>query len=282
MKKKEMLLKCSGLGLAISVFSLCLTSCLPGNKSGEKAGSEIDTEEVSWVENDTEEGCKLSADYPTGGTGTVNQNIREWINEELGGTYNGDLKDGRKVLEFYGKAYVEQVKKNIAEIGENTALEHYTYIVEFDKAFETDAFVTYTSEVYEYAGGAHGSTMKGGEIFRKEDDRKIGWDMFTTEGKEALRNMLKDGLMKDYFEVKDEEEFYNMLLVDNARYAFPLPETAPIFMSDGVQFIYQQYEIAPYASGIPACTLSYESLKDLFTTTMKPLIESAIQAQLAQ
>lgn len=280
MKKKELLLKCGGLGLAITVFSLCLTSCLPGSQSGENTEKEFETEDVFWVENDTEEGCKLSADYPTGEAGAVNRNIREWISEELGGTYNGDLKDGSKMLEFYGKTYVEQVKKEIAELGESTALEHYTYTVEFDKAFETDAFVTYTSEVYEYAGGAHGSTIKGGEIFRKADGRKIGWDMFTAEGKEKLRNMLKEGLMKDYFKAANEEEFYGMLLVDDARYAFPLPETAPVCISDGVQFIYQQYEIAPYAAGIPTCTLSYESLKDLFTVTMKPLIESAVQTQL--
>ena len=41
-----------------------------------------------------------------------------------------------------------------------------------------------------------------------------------------------------------------------------------------MQFIYQQYEIAPYAAGIPTCTVPYTELKGLFTTTVEPLIES--------
>ena len=50
--------------------------------------------------------------------------------------------------------------------------------------------------------------------------------------------------------------------------------TAPVCRPNGVEFIYQQYEIAPYAAGIPTCTLPYDSLENLFTVTMKPLIES--------
>lgn len=31
------------------------------------------------------------------------QNIREWINEELGGTYDGDLNDGATFFAYYTK-----------------------------------------------------------------------------------------------------------------------------------------------------------------------------------
>ena len=140
--------------------------------------------------------------------------------------------------------------------------------------FETEKFITYTSEIYEYSGGAHGGESLSGGVFRKSDGRKFGWDMFTANGKEKLRGMIKNRLKKNFFKVNSDVEFYAMLLEEKARYTFPLPETDPVCRPNGVEFIYQQYEIAPYAAVIPTCTLPYDSLENLFTVTMKPLIES--------
>ena len=65
-----------------------------------------------------------------------------------------------------------------------------------------------------------------------------------------------------------------MLLDENARYQFPLPENAPILRFNGMEFVYGQYEIAPYAAGMPSCILPYDSIRNLVTVTMKPLIEN--------
>lgn len=46
---------------------------------------------------------KLNIDYPTSGNAILLQNIREWINEELGGTYDGDLNDGATFFAYYTK-----------------------------------------------------------------------------------------------------------------------------------------------------------------------------------
>ncbi|MCD8317975.1 MAG: RsiV family protein, partial [Paraprevotella sp.] len=146
--------------------------------------------------------------------------------------------------------------------------------VQFKNVFESKQFVTYTSDVYEYAGGAHGSEYQGGAVFRKADGRKFGWDMFTADGKEKLRTLIEENLKKNYFKAANDSDFHAMLLLENADDPFPLPQTAPLFMPRGVQFIYQQYEIAPYAAGLPTCTLPYDKLKDLFTVTVKPLVES--------
>ena len=196
------------------------------------------------------------------------------MNEQLGGTYAGSLDDGKKLLEYYGTERAEKIKKTIAEIGENTSMDASAYYVQFKKAFETEKFITYTAEIYEYSGGAHGGESLSGGVFRKSDGRKFGWDMFTASGKEKLRGMIKNGLKNKFFKVNSDEELYEMLLDENARYTFPLPETAPVCRPNGVEFIYQQYEIAPYAAGLPTCTLPYDALENLFTVTMKPLIES--------
>ena len=55
---------------------------------------------------------------------------------------------------------------------------------------------------------------------------------------------------------------------------FPLPAAAPIFKKHGVTFIYQQYEIAAYAVGMPKCSFTYEQILNLCTSTAQPLIQS--------
>ena len=261
---------------AACLLAFGLTACQPDKKQQDTTANDglLKTESIAWEEKESTEGCKLSIDYPAENGNALSQNIREWINEQLGGTYNGDLNDGKKLTEYYGKARAEQIRKDIAELGENTAMGQSCYYVQLKKLFETKLFITYTNEVYEYAGGAHGSESLTGAVFRKVDGRKFGWDMFTADGKEKLRGMIKNRLKDRFFKAKSDEEFYNMLLAENARYLFPLPENAPLLRPNGVEFIYQQYEIAPYAAGMPSCTLPYDSVRNLFTVTMRPLIES--------
>lgn len=257
-----------------SVIALGFASCIKEKQDDEKENPLMETAATSWEENQTTEGCKLYADYPSDSTSALSRNIREWINENLGGTYEGSLNDGQKLIEYYGKKRAGQVKRDIAEFGENTSMDKSIYYVQIRNKFETGSFVTYTSEVYEYAGGAHGSEAETGGVFRKSDGRRFGWDMFTGEGQAALRDIIKEKLKNKYFKAKNDEEFYTMLMTEEARYMFPLPVTDPICLRSGVKFVYQQYEIAPYVAGKPFCIIPYDKLKGLFTVTMKPLVES--------
>ncbi len=263
---------------AVTVAILCLASCQPKQKQQTEQEKDIrlKTEAVTWEENpESVEGFKFVANYPSDNTDVLSQNIREWMNECMGGTYTGSLAHGKEVMKYYGEQYVKQREDELAEFGEDAkSTGGFAHYIQLKKVFETSKFVTYTSQVYSYSGGAHGMESLNGKVFRKPDGQRIGWDMFSPSGKEKLRELIKERLMKNYFKAANEEEFYNMLLADNARYTFPLPESDPFFLFNGVQFVYQQYEIAPYAAGMPTCTLPYESLKDLFTSTMQPLVES--------
>ena len=52
-----------------------------------------------------------------------------------------------------------------------------------------------------------------------------------------------------------------------------LPEHGPWFTSGGLDFLYQQYEIAPYAAGMPGATIPYEKLAGLMTPAAAALIK---------
>ena len=128
----------------------------------------------------------------------------------------------------------------------------------------------YTQEGY--SGGAHGWHIALGQTFRKSDGRRIDYDIFREESKDELAQLVRDNLFTQFFE-SDKEEFENGLLIENPDF-FPLPESAPYFTADGVNFIYQQYEIAPYALGLPSCVISYDLIEPFLTQAGRSLIGS--------
>ena len=48
-------------------------------------------------------------------------------------------------------------------------------------------------------------------------------------------------------------------------FGLPLPATDPWLTKKGVSFIYQQYEIAPYAAGMPSFVLAYDDIRPYLT-----------------
>ena len=55
------------------------------------------------------------------------------------------------------------------------------------------------------------------------------------------------------------------LLWDSSSSEVPLPKTPPYLMENGVVVIYQQYEIAAYALGLPCVSLPLTAVKDCLT-----------------
>ena len=52
----------------------------------------------------------------------------------------------------------------------------------------------------------------------------------------------------------------------------PLPNTPPALTDKGISIIYQQYEIAPYAAGLPSFYIPYDKAADILTPAAKELI----------
>lgn len=266
------------IGICLISINCVNTGCVKTQNSDDekqkaKEAASFTTSDTPWEENKSSIGCKIYADYPTNGSPYLVQNIREWISESLGGDYTGDLSDGKKMLEHYGKAYSAKMKKEMEEFGNDTTMGQSVYYIQLRNAFETGQFVTYTEETYQYAGGAHGGETFNGVVFRKSDGRRMGWNVFKKDSLQAIKTFIEAGIQHLYFKTKDEKAFRENLLLDEYE-EFPLPQTDPLFMKDGVQFVYQQYEIAPYAAGRPTCTIPYEVLKNYFTVTALPLAKS--------
>jgi hypothetical protein len=52
----------------------------------------------------------------------------------------------------------------------------------------------------------------------------------------------------------------------------PLPSAAPAFTKKGLAFIYQQYEIAPYAAGMVNFDIAYDKIRPFLTAEAQALL----------
>ena len=137
---------------------------------------------------------------------------------------------------------------------------------------DTPNYVTYLYTCYEYQGGAHGGTAVIGQTFRKADGRRIGWEVFTNVYDEGFQNLLKQGLMR-FWKLKNDSELQNALINPDYVYQLPLPQCGPLFMKDGIRIVYGQYEIAPYAAGMPDFTIPYNQIQKFMKVTAKNLVQ---------
>ena len=223
----------------------------------------------------------LTIDFPEGGNATLVNAIREYISESLGGTYgggeedslqgsySGDIADGEKMANYY----FDLKLKEFADMHKSMKAEGMPEIpelassIKITKGYETDKVVTFNFSSYEFGGGAHGGAVGSGMTFRKTDGRRIGWDLFSTA---KMQSVLREGL-KEYFEVKTDDELAGNLTLDDS-YFLPMPVTPPLFGKDGIIVTYQQYEIAPYAAGMPSFVIPYNKAKAMMNNTGKQLI----------
>ncbi|MCR5132224.1 MAG: RsiV family protein [Prevotella sp.] len=214
--------------------------------------------------------------------------INEWICERLGGTYaedgNGDydklLADTAAIAEHYFAAICKENADNYKELfgdsdQEDRFIPQLYDSISISKLDEGANWVTmnYTNDIY--LGGAHGSYIIYGQTFRKSDGRRIGWEILKPVEESNLQDLMRKGILS-YFnsgeEQFKEEDLENLLQGEASAYYIPLPQCPPLFTKEGIFFLYNQYEIAAYAAGLPQFVIPYEDLMPLLNTTAKRMI----------
>ena len=208
-------------------------------------------------------------DAPADTASLLARAIGEYVSESLGGSWEGSCVNFDGMLNHYVSVLSETYSDMFKELPADQArcLDETSVV----KLAENDKYVTYFVTHDLYLGGAHGSQMLDGVTFRKCDGRRIGWDVFTGRYDENFANLVKNGL-KEYWQISSDKELKSYFLDENDFYSVPLPECAPLFTEDGVRFVYNEYEIAAYASGRPSFTVPYSEIGDYMMVTAKRLL----------
>lgn len=225
----------------------------------------------------------LDLDLPQGNS-IMAHRIREWVSEQVSLNhfldemyFDGNLDDGQAIADYYGKEFKEDIEQTLEPPIFNGYRE---VLVTASKTFENSKCVTWLFTISEYTGGAHGSQICYGATFRKSDGRLFGKDIFTNnwEKRQRLDSLIVDGLC-EYFSDGVGEKIDPETLIHEytdekiGEMNVALPEHGPWFTSGGLDFLYQQYEIAPYAAGMPGATIPYEKLAGIMTPAAAALIK---------
>ena len=216
--------------------------------------------------------------YPVGGDAAADS-IRQWIADVMSAASAGEY--GPKAFTAAGAESVPSVAREVADsLLAMSARDFasmrsempdrdmsYTFDYAADTVAVTPDYATFSFVGYTYLGGAHGSAYVIPGLFALPSGRQITWDSLIAPGKQAqLLDMIRRALMEQYFEVSTTEALADMLLVSPSE--IQLPAAGPALTPSGLEVIYQQYEIAPYAAGMPSCTIPMDDLRPLLNPSL--------------
>lgn len=271
-------------------FGIALVSCVgrasESTTNGESPNadnatdpSKIATELVQYTDSALYSNCRVTIKYsvafPTG-NGVVEDSLRYAMLSVFDTEGNLDLKtvmkhsgdslivsaldDFKDLNDLYGNA--EDFERNGRPI-------EYEYDTTISISYDSDKIVTASFSHYTYTGGVHGLPSYYSFTFLKNNGQRFNWDMIRPASRCKLIQLIKEGLAEQYFEIASSELSQYLLLNESE---FTLPSNPPYIMADGVHFIYQPYEITPYAAGMPECVISFEDIKPILTTSGQAFI----------
>lgn len=226
----------------------------------------------------------LGGRYPSATGSILADSLRTWLFTSLSSQLMTDspiplpssplLADGQPVATRLGAAFMDARRKEFGSLpqGDGYSAE---YVGSFGPSFLTPKVVTFFATVYTYDGGAHGRTVAFASTFRRDNGRSLtAASMFRPSALSRVVAMVRDALWTQYFAPTAADSgissLKEALLI--APDSLTLPAFPPTFSAKGVVFTYGQYEIAPYAAGMPTCVIPYSSLLPCMTMEAASLI----------
>lgn len=204
------------------------------------------------------------------GNAAVDKAVNNAIADELFGMTGQSLK---AVADSFATQYADDYKKNLTAFYREDQNDksrrkwyEYTYKVTTSTEKARDGFTVYKAVTDYYEGGAHGVSITAVMNFSNATGKRYRLkDVFVPGSEKRLADLLLSAL----------EEKTGQKGIDALKEAGYLNTTdiyAPQNFAlgpDGVTFVYNAYEIAPYEKGITELTLSYDDLKDLLVKELQ-------------
>ena len=238
--------------------------------------SYIEVETVKFEKSDSTAEVSVLVQWPTTGDKVIVDSLKKHIRDLLG----DDFIDGPKSIKKYGQALFESQQEDwhsvCDEMEPGDRMGAFSKTHEITILAQTKNYVTTFYETYQYGGGAHGLMTQVGFTFRKSDGKQIALLKNTNSPK--LAKLLKEGVRSFFSESPDkplsDEELIGFLFTGevSALNHLPLPGNSPYLSDTGMVFLYTQYEIAPYSSGIIKFEIPFKDIKPFMTEEAKELI----------
>lgn len=162
------------------------------------------------------------------------------------------LKKALQFQRYYRKElYKSAVEQYIYSKQNDFPIRVYEGLAQYEVTYNMACIISLFFENYIYSGGAHGNTERTSETWNLQKCRKIKLnELFecSLDYKEYILEQVKDEILKNPIIYFDD---YEKLIVEsfNSQSFYCVPE--------GIVIYYQQYDIAPYSSGLREFLIPY-------------------------
>nr|CAA6829477.1 MAG: Unknown protein [uncultured Thiotrichaceae bacterium] len=254
----------SGLGLAESVSAESTTTQLSfelvdlEQQGGSQCPEEIANSTEATAEAEGELCATVKFRYPK-----INSEAKPELAEKLNAFILRQMVDNP----VEGMAAENMTPEQFAEgfIQEYTEAPNPFSSWELDRSirivFTTKNMITLLFEEYGYTGGAHPYSGYRYSVLSLEDGRQIQLADLLNPAYEAALNVAGEKIFRETRKLKEEET------LEEQGFAFPndvfsLNDNFGV-LKEGLDFIFNSYEIAPYALGPTQFTVPYEDIQEL-------------------
>ena len=239
----------------------------------------IEVETVSFEKNDSTAEVSLLIQWPTKGEKAIVDSLQQFIGELVGSKIGSP-----QAIEAYGESLFKILSDEwhgvYDEMEPDDRLGAFSKTHDVTFPDQTDRYITLFYHTFDYGGGAHGYTTEVGFTFRKSDGKQLGEQipMLTDTDSPKFAQILKEGVrsfFSDGTEPMSDEELLEYLFAEEVESLdnLPLPGNHPYFTKTGVVFLYTQYEIGPYSSGIIRFEVPFNDILPYLTPEAQAMIE---------
>ena len=225
---------------AIAII-VCIACTTP--KEPVEEFTKTNTEEVTDSMGHKLEGgmvyAKIAVDEPTGISDVCKKNFAMWLSTVLEIEKTSDKNAVHSLEKSFTQSMSSRLQKDFSENKDDS---------------EDTKHITFAVKQESYNGGVHGSHSYQGYTFDKTDFSLT--DLLDKSKTKAYREAITSQLAEQMN--MSQEQLMDFLLIEDdckKEGLVPLPANGAYLDGDTLVFQYQEYEIAPYSSGMPCARI---------------------------
>ena len=242
--------------LVLSVMTTCLVSCflLSGCNGQKQIDSEtvktVKVEEQAHLQDDTvSPACKITIDYSYLAESDAADSIAQRINRTI-------------QAHVLGKEYIRMNPEVAVDSFKNTYINNYRKDV---NEFYQEGILNFIAETFEYTGGAHPNSWNKWMNFEKNTGKLLALkDVFMAGSEKPMSDMLLEELITEMATRLEDSSITSLEGLQNAGILNSTNMYVPdnfLLEKEKVSFLYNKYDIAPYAVGVITLSLPYTSVE---------------------
>lgn len=272
--------------LVLSVMTTCLVSCflLSGCNGQKQIDSEtvktVKVEEQAHLQDDTvSPACKITIDYSYLAESDAADSIAQRINRTIQAHVLGKeyiRMNPEVAVDSFKNTYINNYRKDVNEFyqedikngtpkDELPTWYNYEYGLTTHFSEGKEGFLNFIAETFEYTGGAHPNSWNKWMNFEKNTGKLLALkDVFMAGSEKPMSDMLLEELITEMATRLEDSSITSLEGLQNAGILNSTNMYVPdnfLLEKEKVSFLYNKYDIAPYAVGVITLSLPYTSVE---------------------